>query len=83
MKSIAEQKGSIITNQNIRFGKPTIKGTRIAVTDILGLLEAGYRLDEIPTQYQNITLPMAKQALGYARNVLGKEEVLLLEKNAD
>jgi len=74
---------NIITDQKIRFGKPTIKGTRIAVTDILALLEAGYRLNEIPEQFQNITLPMAKQAVGYARDVLGKEEVLLLEKHAD
>lgn len=54
-------------NQNIRFGKPVIKGTRVAVADILGLVEAGYNINEIPAQYQNVTLPMAKTAISYAK----------------
>jgi len=49
--------------QNVRFGKPVVKGTRVAVAGILGLVEAGYRVDEIPGQYRNITLPMAKDAV--------------------
>lgn len=75
------QNKHIEVNQNIRFGKPVVKGTRIAIADILGLVEAGYRVDEIPAQYQNITLPMAKNAIGYAKNILGKEEVLLVGAN--
>ncbi len=59
-------------DQNIRFGKPVIKGTRITVADILGLVEAGYSVNEIPAQYQNITLPMAKNAISYAKDILGK-----------
>ena len=58
----------VSVDQNIRFGKPVIKGTRIAVADILGLVEAGYSVNEIPAQYQNITLPMAKNAIGYTQN---------------
>lgn len=75
------QNKHIEVNQNIRFGKPAIRGARIAVVDILGLVEARYRVDEIPAQYQNITLPTAKNAIGYAKNILGKEKVLLVETN--
>jgi len=42
----------ISINQDIRFGKPCIKGTRIAVADILGWLASGMThkgiLDDYP-----------------------------------
>ncbi len=46
--------------------------TRLYSWDILGLVEAGYRVDEIPGQYRNITLSMAKDAINYVKNILGK-----------
>ena len=49
-----------------------------AVADILGLVEAGYRIDEIPTHYPTVTLKTARQALRYAANILGKEEILTI-----
>ncbi|PIU33305.1 hypothetical protein COT04_00725 [Candidatus Shapirobacteria bacterium CG07_land_8_20_14_0_80_39_12] len=66
----------IVVKQPVRFGKPCIKGTRIAVTDILNLLQRGYGLNDVPTQYAGITIKDAKVALRYAARVLGKEEVL-------
>lgn len=45
----------ISINPKIRFGKPCIKGTRIAVSDILNLIGAGYPIDKIPSQYHGIT----------------------------
>ena len=74
-KAIRPPKG-ITINQEVRFGKPVIAGTRIAVADIIYLLEGGYDIKEIPTQYPNVTLSQARKALGYAANILGKEEVL-------
>ncbi len=62
----------------VRFGKPVILGTRIAVADILGLIESGYALREIPDQYPTITLDKARMAVRYATNILGKEEILSL-----
>jgi len=63
---------SIVNDSKIRFGKPTIKGTRVAVTDILTLMEAGYELDEIPKQYKNVTLSQIKHAVDYARKASRK-----------
>ncbi|NCF75318.1 MAG: DUF433 domain-containing protein [Xanthomonadaceae bacterium] len=56
----------IVIKQKVRFGKPCIKGTRIAITDILYLLQSGYNLTDIPKQYPNITIADAKIALRYA-----------------
>lgn len=69
----------IVIKQKVRFGKPCIKGTRIAITDILNLLRAGYTLTDIPTQYPDITLTDAQTALRYTARILGKEEILEIE----
>lgn len=66
----------IVVKQTVRFGKPCIKGTRIAVTDILNLLQRGYGLGDVAIQYPDITVVDARIALRYAASVLGKEEVL-------
>ena len=56
----------ITINADVRFGKPTIRGTRIAVADILNLLRAGYALDEIPGQYEGITKEDVDAAIEFA-----------------
>jgi uncharacterized protein (DUF433 family) len=48
MKKIAPK---IIIDQKIRFGKPTIKGTRITVEEILGALAGGMDFREIEKEY--------------------------------
>ncbi len=78
MNNIQKIPKNIQINPDVRFGKPTIAGTRIAVEDILLLLESGYRIDEIPKQYPPVTLKAAKQAVRYAASVLGKEETLTI-----
>lgn len=62
----------------VRFGIPVIKGTRVAVVDLLNLVEAGYAVGEIPQQYPTVSLAAVKTAIRYAANILGKEEVLLV-----
>ena len=42
---------TIITNQKIRHGKPTIKGTVITVDEVLGMLESGMTYEEIQKEY--------------------------------
>lgn len=71
----------IAIKQKVRFGKPCIKGTRIAITDILHLLQSGYNLADVPKQYPGITIANAKIALSYAAHVLGKEEILEIRSN--
>ena len=71
----------IIIKQQVRFGKPCVKGTRIAITDILHLLQSGYNLTDVPKQYPDVTIADVETAIGYAARVLGKEEILEIESN--
>lgn len=56
----------ITINPEVRFGKPCIKGTRIAISDILNLIAAGYSLEDIPKQYPQITKEDVISAVEYA-----------------
>ena len=56
----------IIVDPKIRFGKPCVRGTRIAVVDILNLLAAGYSIAEIPSQYPGITKKDVVTAIEFA-----------------
>jgi uncharacterized protein (DUF433 family) len=54
---------SITINPNIRFGKPCIIGTRIAVQDILGWLAAGMNVQEICEDFPELTEASIQAAL--------------------
>lgn len=49
-----------------RFGKPTIKGTRISVYDVLNWLSNGMSRAEIKSDFQEITDEMIDACLSYA-----------------
>lgn len=53
-------------NPNIRFGKPCIKGTRIALVDIYSWLSSGMTFDEILEDFPELTLNDIKAAMSYA-----------------
>ncbi|OGK25664.1 hypothetical protein A2954_04575 [Candidatus Roizmanbacteria bacterium RIFCSPLOWO2_01_FULL_37_12] len=63
-------KSKIIINPGIRFGKPVIAGTRIAVVDILNLISAGYTIDEIPNQYPRLKKEDIVAAIDYAAKIM-------------
>jgi uncharacterized protein (DUF433 family) len=62
----------IAFDPDIRFGKPYIKGTRIAVMDILQWLASGMTFDEIIIDYPVLTEIHIRAALSFAAN---REEV--------
>lgn len=53
----------ISTNPNIRFGKPCITGTRIAVQDVLTWLASGITNQEILEDFPELTLAHIRAAL--------------------
>ncbi|WP_252180288.1 DUF433 domain-containing protein [Endozoicomonas sp. 4G] len=57
-------------DQAKRFGKPTIKGTRITVTDILEMLASGMTQAEVLDEHPNLLAEQVKAALLYAANQL-------------
>ena len=45
----------IIIDPNIRFGKPTIKGTRITVYDVLNWFSQGMSMEEVLSDFPELT----------------------------
>jgi uncharacterized protein (DUF433 family) len=45
----------IVMNPKVKIGKPVIKGTRLTVEYILGLLAHGATFDEILGEYEGLT----------------------------
>ena len=56
----------ISVNPEIRFGKPCIKGTRIAVLDILQWLASGMTYEEILEDFPVLTRDHILAALAFA-----------------
>lgn len=65
MKEISKY---ISINPEIRFGKPCIKGTRIAVADILQWLASGMTHEEILNDYPSLAKEHIMAALVFAAN---------------
>ena len=65
MKNFAEY---ISIDQEIRFGKPCIRGTRITVSDILQWLASGLSFQEILHDYPLLKEEHIKAALAFAAN---------------
>ena len=55
----------ITVNPGVRFGKPCIKGTRIAVADILHWLASGMSQEEILNDYPTLKNDHIRAALSF------------------
>jgi uncharacterized protein (DUF433 family) len=56
----------IMITPDVRFGKPCVRGTRIAVGDILGYLAGGMSEDQILTDFPQLTRDDIRACLTYA-----------------
>jgi uncharacterized protein (DUF433 family) len=61
-----DYKQHITINSEIRFGKPTIIGTRITVFDVLNWLANGMTINEIIEDYPELKEDQIKACLAYA-----------------
>jgi uncharacterized protein (DUF433 family) len=59
----------------ILVGKPVIRGTRLAVEHIIGLLADGWSESDILANYPGITHEDVAACLEYARDLLSSERV--------
>lgn len=64
----------IVINEKIRHGKPIIKGTRITVDEVLGMLESGMTYEEIKKEY-GLTKEQILAVIRYAASLINGEEV--------
>lgn len=66
----------ITVDPEICGGKPTIRGTRIMVKNILGMIAGGYSVDQVLKAHPELTADMIVAALEYAAGVIDEEQVL-------
>ena len=69
-------KGYIVVDSKICSGKPVIKGTRIMVKNILGMVSGGYNMDQILEAYPELNREMVQDALEYAAEVIDEEQII-------
>jgi len=60
----------IVINPKVKVGKPVIKGTRLTVEYILGLLAQGATFDEILQEYDGLTSEDIQACLLFATKSL-------------
>jgi uncharacterized protein (DUF433 family) len=66
----------IDVNPGICGGKPVIRGTRIMVRNILGMVAGGYTVDMIVAAYPDLTRDDVKAVLEYAAQVVDEDQVV-------
>ena len=66
----------IVIDPNICSGKPCIRGTRILVKNILGMLAGGETVEQILASYPELSRDDISAALDYASQVIDEEKVL-------
>ena len=70
----------IVADTEICHGKPTFKGTRVLVSDVVELVAAGESLEEILESYPGITKEMMREALEHAAKAIRGEHFVKFSK---
>ena len=65
----------IIVDPQICSGKPVVRGTRIMVKNILGMIAGGYTVQRIVQAYPELTPEDVSAALEYAAQIVAEEQV--------
>jgi uncharacterized protein (DUF433 family) len=60
----------ITINPKIMFGKPVIKGTRLTVQYILGLLGGGMTISDIINEYDGLAIEDIEACILFAREII-------------
>ncbi len=66
----------ISVDPKICSGKPCIRGTRIMVKNILGMIAGGYTIEKILEAYPELTREDVIDALDYVSQVIDEEKVI-------
>ena len=68
----------IVTDPDVLLGKPIVRGTRVPVWLIVGLVEAGQTPAQIVDDYPDLTVEDVEAALAYAAEERHRTEVRTL-----
>lgn len=65
-----EWRNYIVSDQNVLLGKPVIKGTRISVEHLVGLLANGWTAQQLLENYPRLTEDSLKALFSYIHDCL-------------
>jgi uncharacterized protein (DUF433 family) len=66
MSSSADYHDRIVLDTEVRFGKPTVRGTRITVGDVLSYLAGGMSEAEVLADFPQLKLEDIRACLAFA-----------------
>ena len=66
----------IVVDPSVCSGKPSIRGTRILVRNVLGMLAGGYTIERIVEAYPELMREDVVAAVEYASAVVDEDKVL-------
>lgn len=69
----------IVADPKVLVGKPVVRGTRLSVEFVIGLLAEGWSRKEILDEYPSLTDDDITACLNYAREILSSERVFAAE----
>jgi uncharacterized protein (DUF433 family) len=72
----------IHADAKVAAGKPVVKGTRLAVDFLLGLLAEGWTPDQLRQNYPQISEEALRAVFAYASEVLHDQTVLAVHPGA-
>jgi uncharacterized protein (DUF433 family) len=67
----------IVSDPEIRRGRPTIEGTRLTVEHVMGSLAGGWSIDLMVEQFPNLTREKVLQAIAYAPRLVREQSEAL------
>jgi len=70
----------IVVDPAVLSGKPIVKGTRLTVEFVLGLLAQGWSEAEVLRNYPGLTREQILACMGYAQERLSEEKVFALAR---
>jgi uncharacterized protein (DUF433 family) len=70
-----EWQSRIVVDPAILVGKPVIRGTRLSVEFVVGLLAAGWTYQQVLDSYPHISEADIRACLAYAEELLRDEHV--------
>ena len=65
----------ITINSDVLAGKPIVRGTRISVEFVVGLLAQGWTVEDVLKEYDHLTLQDVQACLAYAHQLLSDEKL--------
>jgi uncharacterized protein (DUF433 family) len=74
-EAVKDWRARIVIDPQVLVGKPTVRGTRLAVEFIIDLLAQGWTEAEILHNYPGLTHEDVQACLGYASATLRAEKV--------